>query len=84
MISFEWTHNGIQTNEEIKRSTPMEFVTVKVDPGQLCRELSLDDFANLDERACIVLEHICTDALYVILVIAQRQLSSHNRKLEII
>ena len=59
----------------------MEFVTVKMDPGRLCNELSLEDFHMLDEAACRVLEHICTDALYVILVIAQRQLSDHNRKL---
>ena len=80
MRSIEWTVSGVKTKESIKRDTPMEFVTVKMDPGRLCRELSLDEFSNLDEAACRILEHICTDALYVILVIAQRQLSSHNRK----
>ena len=81
MVSFEWTNAGIKTVENITRDTPMETVTVKMDPGRLCNELSLDDFRMLDEKACYVLEHICTDALYVILVVAQRQLSGHYRKL---
>ena len=80
MRYFEWTSSGIKTVEDIQRDTPMEFVTVKMDPGRLCNLLSLDDFEKLDENACRVLEHICLDALYVILVIAQRRLSQHNRK----
>ena len=80
MTSIQWTSAGIKTLENITRDTPMEFVTVKMDPTRLCNELSLDNFNILDEHACRVIEHICTDPLYVILVIAQRQISNHNRK----
>ena len=80
MTDFEWTSNGVKTIEAITRDTPMEFVTVKMDPGRICQELDLTEFETLDERACNVLEHVCRDALYVILVVSQRRLSYHNRK----
>ena len=37
MISIEWTDAGIKTFEDITRNTPMEIVTVKMDPGRLQR-----------------------------------------------
>ena len=78
--SIDWTSAGPKTSENLDHNAKMDKFTKKFEPGALCNMLSLDNVNVAHWKGCEILEHIAHDPLFVIICLAQRKISDHNRK----
>ena len=79
--SIDWTGAGPKTSENLDHNTKLDMFSKKLEPGTLCNRLSLDGVNVAHWRGCETIEYISTDPLYVIICLAQRKISDHDREL---